>query len=114
MYKIEGAEEFYVEFGDKGFYIDKKEKQFNVYNLTGTLQLKQINFDELESQTEPYYSSKGELYSECGFRYALCGTACGAVALTIASADGPVPLMDVLAAAYMIDCTMGCHDDYCQ
>jgi hypothetical protein len=65
----------------------------------------------LDSSTNTYtpildYQSKG------GWRYALCAAGCTAVSITIALVDGPAPLMDVLAIAYQLDCTVRCGEDH--
>lgn len=102
--------EYFVEFNDEGYLVNQSNQKYEIQDAANAFSAKEIQLADLNNE----FKSDITTQKGCGFRYALCGTACGAVSLGIAASDGPVPLMDVLAVAYMVNCTLECHDEYCQ
>jgi len=95
-----------------GFYIDFSDytNKITVYNLND-IETPQVFEMVLDISTNTY---KPVLYSDyqAKWRYYLCGSACVAVSTAIALVDGPAPLMDVLAVAYLLDCVLNCAENH--
>src|SRR5690606_8709629 len=94
----------WTEDQEKGVYIDytSYEDYVTIYSLTDHNDIQKIA-TTLNPETdiyEPVYENKGFW----------CGAACAVGTIAIAASDGPVPVMDVLAAAYAVTCLASCNE----
>ncbi|MCK5730796.1 MAG: hypothetical protein KAH68_06960 [Draconibacterium sp.] len=109
---------YYVEFEGKGFYIlySKINKEINIFKVNDPSKYVIMPYDEItlvpdlnsELQMITLKSNLEENY----WRYSLCIAGCTGVAVAIAATDGPAPLMDIVAIAFQIDCSLGCVDTW--
>ncbi|WP_321348721.1 hypothetical protein [uncultured Draconibacterium sp.] len=85
-------------------YIDMSDytKTITVYNVINPEQYEVVGmvYDSFDDTYIP-----NTLKSASGF---WCGVACGLGTVAIAASDGPVPVMDVLAASYAVACLASC------
>jgi len=62
----------------------------------------------------PIFNDDNDYETEwgCGLSMSLCTAGCVLGTIGIAAADGPLPMMDVVAAAFYVTCNAGCVVDY--
>lgn len=119
MIKINESDSYYVEFEEKGFYVNvsNSNKKIDIYKVNDSNKFVTIPYKKNEllpdlNSNSIFLYVNDNLHAKSWWRYTLCVTACTGVALAIAGTDGPAPFMDILAVAYQIQCGLECSDKY--
>jgi|GEM_PF-2413869 len=104
-----------LQLGDIRFI--ESNKKLNLLDVsTSKMYIFDMVYSDEYGFSVPIFNDDYDYYYEtewgCGLSMSLCTTGCALGTIDIAASDGPLPLMDVVAAAFYIACNADCAVDY--